>query len=171
MSYYVYAYLRTEGYSPYYVGKGREGSWRHASKFHSVVLPKDKERITIIKEGLTNEEACELERLLILMWGRKDKGTGVLRNRTDGGEGTPGRVFSEETKEKIRQKALGRKSARKGVVLPQEVKDKVSKSRKGKGLSNTNATRHPCVVRGVSYSSKRAAARALGCYVRDLAKL
>jgi len=39
---------------------------------------------------------------------------------------------SEETKEKMRQKALGRPSQRKGVILSEEIKRKMSESKKGK---------------------------------------
>lgn len=45
-------------------------------------------------------------------------------NLTKGGDGTFGRMHSEETKEKIRQKALGRKAS-------EETKKKMSESRKG----------------------------------------
>jgi len=88
-TYYVYQYLR-EDLTPYYIGKG---SGRRAwSKNHTIPVPPDKSRITIIACKLTESEALLLETKLISYYGRKDLNTGILRNRTSGGEGTKGVV-------------------------------------------------------------------------------
>lgn len=82
--YYTYAYLREDS-TPYYIGKGKgKRAW---SKYHRVHLPSDRTRIQIIKDGLSNEEALALEIELIAKYGRKDLGTGILHNQTDGGDG------------------------------------------------------------------------------------
>lgn len=85
--YYVYAYLRSDG-TPYYIGKGK-GKRSH-SHDHTVKLPKDKSRIVFLEKNLTNIGACALERRYIKWYGRKDLGTGILRNRTFGGDGNTG---------------------------------------------------------------------------------
>jgi hypothetical protein len=86
MKYYVYEYLRADG-TPYYVGKGQGKRWRNP---HTVAIP-PKERIKFVAEGLDEQTAFKLEEELILKYGRKDLGTGILRNQTSGGEGqTPG---------------------------------------------------------------------------------
>jgi len=83
--FYVYSYLR-EDFSPYYIGKG-SGKRAYTKGPKEVKPPKDKTRVKIIKENLTEQEAFELEKLYILMFGRKDLETGILRNKSDGGGG------------------------------------------------------------------------------------
>lgn len=95
--YYVYAYLRKDG-TPYYIGKGQGN--RYLAK-HSINIPKSLDRIVFLETQLSEVGALALERRYILWYGRKDIGTGILRNMTDGGEGSSGRVFSEETRRKI----------------------------------------------------------------------
>jgi hypothetical protein len=145
--YYVYVYLREDRYSPYYVGKGR--GRRCYSVARTSKKPDDKSRIVKIKEGLSEEESYELEKVLIKLWGRKDQG-GILHNYSDGGSGPSGcrvprtkewkerisksmtgRKLSEETKEKIRQSRKGIKPCH-TTPHSQETKDLISKKLKGK---------------------------------------
>ena len=88
-TYYVYAYLRKDG-TPYYIGKGHDD--RFKQKSHKVKIPTDLSRIVIMENGLTNIGALALERRYIQWYGRKDNGTGILRNMTNGGEGVTGRT-------------------------------------------------------------------------------
>jgi len=121
--FYVYSYLR-EDYSPYYIGKGSGNRYKNKKSFE-IKPPKDKSRVKIIKADLTEEDAFALEKLYILIFGRKDLGTGILRNRTDGGEGSSGLITSEETKEKLRQLNLGK-------ITPEHIKQKISNSLKNR---------------------------------------
>lgn len=124
--FYVYQYLREDG-TPYYIGKGN-GRRAYNNSGRPCSTPKDKNRIVKIAENLTETQAFELEKDLIAKFGRKDKGTGILRNLTDGGEGAVGAIRSEEFRKKVAEYHTGRKHSEK-------TKQKLSESHKGKKLS------------------------------------
>jgi len=135
--YYVYQYLRSKDSdqgkagTPYYVGKGcRQRAW---DKKRSVRLPSDKSLIVLVAEHLTESEAFDLEKSLIKKWGRLDIGTGILRNKTDGGEGSSGLVRTKESNEKTSKSLTGH-------TLSQKTRDKIGKSNKGKtrGIKRKN---------------------------------
>jgi predicted GNAT superfamily acetyltransferase len=83
--YYIYAYLRKKDFTPYYVGKGC--SKRAWMKHNNVKTPNNKQLIVIMEFNLTELGAFALERRYIKWYGRKELNTGILLNRTDGGEG------------------------------------------------------------------------------------
>jgi hypothetical protein len=108
--YYVYLYLdpRVTPPEPIYVGKGYGArSHAHLSWTHNPWLRRKIRRIReaglepvikIVRHGLDADEAGEHERMLIREYGRADLNLGTLCNFTDGGEGSTGRVVSEETR-------------------------------------------------------------------------
>ena len=125
MHYYTYAYLR-EDKTPYYIGKGTGN--RIYSTNRIIKPPKDKSRIIYLKQNLTETEAFRHEIYMISVFGRKDLGTGILYNMTNGGDGSSGWVPSEEYRKKMSE-------AKKGKTHSEDSKKKMSVAQKGKTLS------------------------------------
>jgi hypothetical protein len=103
VTFYTYLWLRDDG-TPYYAGKGK-GNRAFSSMGHRVYKPPNPENI-IVQEWPDEASAFEGEKLLIAIYGRKDLGTGILRNLTDGGEGFSNP--SEEKRQAMRVRNLGR---------------------------------------------------------------
>lgn len=158
LQFYVYAYLRNKDSktakagTPYYIGKGcggRAWDFRH----HTNRTPKNKSDVVILESGLTELGAFALERRLIRWWGRKDLGTGILLNLTDGGEGISGRLTSEKTRKKLSDYFTGRpapkskyvktpnyKPSTKGVKFDKERCEEISKQTSGENNPRAKLT-------------------------------
>lgn len=103
MQFYSYLWLRADD-SPYYVGKG--SGVRAFRNQHGVHRPADRRRIIVFLQD-SEADAFESEMALIALFGRKDAGTGLLRNLTDGGEGVSGMKHSETAKRTISLAMMG----------------------------------------------------------------
>ncbi len=134
--YYTYAYLREDG-TPYYIGKGKDNR-AYATHYNTYVPPKN--RILILKDELTEEDAFKHEIYMISLYGRKDLKTGILWNRTDGGDGPSGHKHNEETRNLISQRTkegmtpeVRKKlsASSKGKIMSDEARKKLSESKKG----------------------------------------
>lgn len=128
-NFYTYAYLRIDG-TPYYIGKGKGN---RAYKKHVGIKVPPQERILILKQNLSNDAAIKHEIYMINVLGRKNIGTGMLRNLTDGGEGSVNRKISEETRRKMIKAAKERKISEEGR---KKLSERSHRLKKWKGKDN-----------------------------------
>lgn len=130
--FYTYAYLR-EDRTPYYIGKGT-GKRAYYKYREGLKPPKDKSRIIFLKQNLTEGEAFKYEKYMIYVFGRKDSGTGILYNETNGGDGCSGRIVSEE--ERIKHRDIGRKCYEMRIGTHKRTKEEMT--RDGKKSAETH---------------------------------
>jgi hypothetical protein len=127
--FYVYAHYKTgEKDIPFYIGKGHENRaynkklrnthWNNTVKKYGY-------EVRLLAGKLSESDAFWLEIKLIGMFGRADLELGPLVNRTNGGEGTSGRIVSVEQREFYRTLYSGK-------PIPTYVKEKIRLSTKGK---------------------------------------
>ena len=163
LHYYVYAYLRKSNLTPYYIGKGSGN--RMFSNQHLVSVPKDKTKIVILESNLSEVGALAIERRMIRWWGRKDLNTGILHNKTDGGDGVSGiipwhkgiaigdrlsdsgrdkisqahknKIVTNEVRKKLSDKKVGKNNFMFGKTHSEETKSKIRSSMAGMGKGRT----------------------------------
>ena len=141
--FYVYAFLREDG-TPYYIGKGQGN--RAWGKRRRISPPADSSRIIILFENLTETEAFSEEIRLINFYGRKDLGTGILRNLTDGGEGSSGYKHTQDALDKMSAAQSGEKSynyGRTGEKSPSFGKKHTAEARAKMSAANTGKKQTP----------------------------
>jgi hypothetical protein len=124
----VYAYCREDG-TFYYIGKGRPRR-PYGKRKEGIKPPRDRDRILILHSGLSEQTAFDFEEKLILFYGRKDLGTGLLRNMTNGGEGVSGWIPDEDWRKKKSESMSGEGNPMYGVSHPPEKIRQIMKKRK-----------------------------------------
>jgi len=137
MKYYTYLWLREDG-TPYYAGKGC--GYRAFVKGRHITNPPPKERI-VVQEWPDEEIALAMEMYLIDFYGRKDIGTGCLRNRTDGGDSplSPSVDVRARISNTLKLKGI-KPPSRKGIKHSDESKEAIAKSSKERGFSDAFKT-------------------------------
>ena len=129
MEFYSYLWLREDG-SPYYVGKGSGRRAYGRCNHGHLHPPKDLSRIVLFPQD-SEAAAFKSEQDLIALFGRKDLGTGCLRNLTDGGEGASGYKPPEEVRQRWSEMRMGHPGWNKGIPPSEETKQKISISNQG----------------------------------------
>lgn len=156
--YYVYQ-LRLSGSSfPFYIGKGKgrraayhftPSGLKSKSLKNSIIKKALTDGVEVLTEilfsGLSEPEALNKEVELIALYGRRDIGTGILANHTDGGDGTSGHVKTPETIAKISTAKTGKKRspntvkkmsiANTGKTMTDEARKKISNFQRGRTKS------------------------------------
>jgi hypothetical protein len=165
--YYTYAYMREDG-TPYYIGKGKKRKGRYAysrtlAEHRNIPTP-PKERIIILKHFDLEFDAFKHEMYMIDVFGRKDLGTGILHNKSAGGEGVSnvsqeqrerisrlhkGKVTSPETRKKISDTRKAR-----GYKVSEELKQHYSKMFSGKGNPNYGKKHSPETLKKISNGTR-----------------
>ena len=133
----VYQHRKLDTNKVFYIGIGktskRATSTHHRNNHWKSVVAKYGYEADVLIDGLSWQDACEVEAGMIESYGRSDKGMGCLVNQTDGGDGAFGVIVKEETKEKIRQFQLSlNKKGKPGRVQSEEIKEKIRKTLTGR---------------------------------------
>lgn len=130
--FYSYLWLRADG-TPYYAGKGCGNRAFIKGIGHRQYPPKDRSRILIFPM-LNETEAFESEMAMIELFGRKDIGTGCLRNVTNGGEGISGYRHTTTAKMRMSEARIGNTYGV-GSVRSPEFKANLAQQHQGKRWS------------------------------------
>ena len=153
----IYKHLKPCG-EVFYIGIGQEEK-RAKSKsdrnnyWHNVVNKYGYE-VQILKSDLTWEDACEMEKVLISWFGRRDLGLGTLVNLTDGGEGNVGWVASDETRARMSKSKKGKLPHNYGKKASKESKKRMAESATGRKHSNEAKEKNRIASSNVSEETK-----------------
>jgi len=124
----------------------RERVGEHFLK-HGSFYPPSKERILFLKRNLTEEQAFNHEIYMIAVFGRKDLGTGILHNKTNGGDGCSGKIMTEKDIE-------NRRKARLGKPLSESHKRKIAEANRGTPKTMTEKRRQSDIEKGLRARGK-----------------
>ena len=141
-SYYVYAHYKSNG-TIFYVGKGKGyRAWVESPGQRSKLWLRTAEKhgltVKIWAENLTNQQALDMEKEWIQLYGRVNIKTGPLVNLTDGGDGGNGikgkhhymygKTPSVETRKKISVRNMGEFNHNYGKITPEKTKQRIRES-------------------------------------------
>jgi hypothetical protein len=133
----VYQHIRKDNGKLFYIGIGKTKKRAYEKEgrnlFWNRIVNYVGYYIEIIHTSVTWEDACKLEKFYIHKYGRKDLGTGILCNLTDGGDGNVNWTPSLRIAQSERMK--GKPAPNKGIPATLEHRQKTSKTRIERGVS------------------------------------
>ena len=153
---YIYRHIRLDTNQPFYIGIGSDETYKRAydkkrpNPYWNNIIKNTEYQVEVLLDGLSWDNACKKEIEFIALYGRKNNNTGILSNMTDGGEGTFGKIVTEEYKKNLSARSIGNKygANRKNFFLSEETKRKISIAftganhpRYGKGKSQEEITK------------------------------
>ena len=105
----VYQHRRKDTGEIFYIGTGENRSRAYdktgRNDIWNRITQETEYTVEIIKNNISREEAKNIERSLISEYGRIDKNTGILSNKSKGGEGNniggSGPIYGWEDRQKI----------------------------------------------------------------------
>lgn len=165
----VYIHRKKTDNSVFYVGMGslKRAYCKQRNEWWNKVVDKHGYIVEIYKDGLTQEEAFELEIELIAKYGRRDLKNGQLINQTKGGIAVEGiscnisKKKSKSLKSVIRTDEWKNKIsiAHKGKIKSKEHRENIAKARTG-----TKIPEHVKAKMRLSNKSKIITAVPVSCY-------
>ena len=150
----VYRHIRLDKNQPFYIGIGANYKRAYQKGKRSDhwwnIVSKTKYEVEILFENVSKEFAKKKEIEFIKLYGRQDLKTGILCNKTDGGEGLNN--ISDEVRDKII-------AANKGRIPSVEVRAKMSKAHNKKVIHiPTNKTyeslKSACTILKLNYNTQ-----------------
>jgi hypothetical protein len=144
--YHVYIDRKPDG-TPFYVGIGNDARVKcvQRNNWHRAIRLRYPNWTREVIETAPRKLCMELEEFLISEIGRRNMGRGPLVNFTDGGEGAPATIVSDETR---RKQSLSRRGKKKS----DEWRTNISKSHKGKKKSVETCAKISASKRGAKMS-------------------
>lgn len=139
-NFYIYKHIRLDKNEVFYIGMGKDKRAYNKSNRNSLwkkIVNKSNYSVEIIYNELSLKDAFEIEKYLILLYGRRDLNTGTLANFTNGGDGASGVIYSTERRSKISK-------FMKNKIMSEETKLKIS-----------NTLKQTSHLKGRSYNTKK----------------
>lgn len=142
--YYLYRHIRLDKNEPFYIGISSMQSDNNSGYARAERMTNrnhiwnniynacgNKVKVEILYETESKEEILRKENEFILLYGRKNLGSGSLANLTDGGLGAVGCVYTEERRKKQSETLKNSPFNLKGKKLPKEWVENIRKQKYG----------------------------------------